>query len=341
MLLFFRNETGFGGNNGFTDFKRILGIPHRHARPMRMRCSCCRRPAAGLLPDGALAGAAASSAGCCRPSATPRAASCSAATTRCLQAHHLDAVGRDVRRGRRAVRAAGGHHQPRRDEPANSIEIAIWAAVGGRATLIGPIVGAFFVNGAKSWFTVSVPGVLAVLPGRLFIVVTLFLPRAWWGWSACAGGSGKGERDMTPDLMEAGAERLAAHQLAQPARPHRWRQRLRGPLVRGRWTPRTAHPVPGGHHRQLRRLQGAQRLSLTSTPGELRCIIGPNGAGKTTMMDVITGKTRPDSRQVFFGSRPSTCCADRAADRAAGIGRKFQKPTVFEQLTVFENLELA
>jgi urea transport system ATP-binding protein len=60
--------------------------------------------------------------------------------------------------------------------------------------------------------------------------------------------------------------------------------------------------------RQLRRLQGLNKLSLDIDAGELRCIIGPNGAGKTTMMDIITGKTRPDSGTVFFG-RPSTCCA--------------------------------
>jgi urea transport system ATP-binding protein len=100
-------------------------------------------------------------------------------------------------------------------------------------------------------------------------------------------------------------------------------------------------------------------LTLCIEPGEMRCIIGPNGAGKTTMMDVITGKTRPDSGTARFGRRvdllelPRT---DTSGDywqgidllklsepeiAKAGIGRKFQKPTVFEQLTVFENLELA
>ena len=84
------------------------------------------------------------------------------------------------------------------------------------------------------------------------------------------------------------------------------------------------------------------KLSLDIAPGELRCIIGPNGAGKTTMMDIITGKTRPDSGTVYSSAAPSTCCATSEADIAQlGIGRKFQKPTVFEHLTVFENLELA
>jgi urea transport system ATP-binding protein len=82
-------------------------------------------------------------------------------------------------------------------------------------------------------------------------------------------------------------------------------------------------------------------LSLDIAPGELRCIIGPNGAGKTTMMDIITGKTRPDSGTVFFGSTIDLLRYKEPEIARLGIGRKFQKPTVFEQLTVFDNLELA
>ena len=82
-------------------------------------------------------------------------------------------------------------------------------------------------------------------------------------------------------------------------------------------------------------------LSLYVEPGELLCIIGPNGAGKTTMMDVITGKTRPNSGSAWFGEDIDLLRLTEAEIVDAGIGRKFQKPTVFEQLTVFENLELA
>src|SRR5271167_2891620 len=82
-------------------------------------------------------------------------------------------------------------------------------------------------------------------------------------------------------------------------------------------------------------------LTLQIEPGELRCIIGPNGAGKTTMMDVITGKTRPDSGTVRFGEKLNLLGMSEPEIAQAGIGRKFQKPTVFERLTVFENLELA
>src|ERR1700742_2267908 len=82
-------------------------------------------------------------------------------------------------------------------------------------------------------------------------------------------------------------------------------------------------------------------LSLFVDPGELLCIIGPNGAGKTTMMDVITGKTRPDSGTARFGPDLNLLALSEPEIAHIGIGRKFQKPTVFERLTIFENLELA
>jgi urea transport system ATP-binding protein len=82
-------------------------------------------------------------------------------------------------------------------------------------------------------------------------------------------------------------------------------------------------------------------LSLIITRGELRTIIGPNGAGKTTMMDVITGKTRPDTGMVLFDGNIDLTKLDETAIANLGIGRKFQKPTVFENLTVLQNLELA
>ncbi len=83
------------------------------------------------------------------------------------------------------------------------------------------------------------------------------------------------------------------------------------------------------------------QLNLYIEVGELRCIIGPNGAGKTTMMDIITGKTRPDTGSAWFGQRIDLLRLSEPEIAQAGIGRKFQKPTVFEQHTVFENLELA
>ncbi|MCX7176742.1 MAG: urea ABC transporter ATP-binding protein UrtD [Proteobacteria bacterium] len=83
------------------------------------------------------------------------------------------------------------------------------------------------------------------------------------------------------------------------------------------------------------------KLALTIDAGELRCIIGPNGAGKTTMMDVITGKTRPDRGKAFFGQTLDLTRMSEPEIAHAGIGRKFQKPTIFENHSVFDNLELA
>ncbi len=82
-------------------------------------------------------------------------------------------------------------------------------------------------------------------------------------------------------------------------------------------------------------------LSLVLTPGEMRAVIGPNGAGKTTMMDVITGKTRPDTGDVLFGGDTDLTKLDEPGIAELGIGRKFQKPTVFEPHTVWDNLLLA
>src|SRR6478672_11699567 len=82
-------------------------------------------------------------------------------------------------------------------------------------------------------------------------------------------------------------------------------------------------------------------LSFTIEPGEMRAIIGPNGAGKTTMMDVITGKTRPDKGDVYFDGTHDLTALDETQIAELGIGRKFQKPTVFEMHTVEDNLRLA
>ncbi|TFZ03756.1 urea ABC transporter ATP-binding protein UrtD [Ramlibacter humi] len=150
---------------------------------------------------------------------------------------------------------------------------------------------------------------------------------------------------MTPDLMEAGARRAETAKAAAAS----------GKTESGGRAAGFARPVHAGDvdtsHGRILYLEDVSvsfdgfrainRLSLDIAPGELRCVIGPNGAGKTTMMDIITGKTRPDSGTVFFGSTIDLLRYKEAQIAQLGIGRKFQKPTVFEQLTVFENLELA
>ena len=177
MLLFFRNETGFGGNNGFTDFKRILGTPISTPN-MRMLLF--------VLTGTCLLG--------CYLAARWLVQS---KYGRVLQAIR-DAESRVMFSGYSPLPyklsiwvisavmcgIAGalyvpqvGIINPSEMSPANSIEIAIWAAVGGRATLIGPIVGAFMVNGAKSWLTMVAPEYWLYVLGALFIAVTLYMPQ--------------------------------------------------------------------------------------------------------------------------------------------------------------------
>lgn len=176
MLLFFRNETGFGGNNGFTDFKRIVGVAI--ATPQT-------RMVLFVLTGLALLGFF--------------------LLARWLVASKFGRVLQAIRDAESRVMFCGynpigyklaiwtisaimcgvagalyvpqvGIINPGEMSPANSIEIAIWAAVGGRASLVGPIVGAFIVNGAKSWLTVVAPEFWLYFLGALFIGVTLFLP---------------------------------------------------------------------------------------------------------------------------------------------------------------------
>jgi urea transport system ATP-binding protein len=96
-----------------------------------------------------------------------------------------------------------------------------------------------------------------------------------------------------------------------------------------------------GVHVAFDGFKAINNLSLTIAPGEMRAIIGPNGAGKTTMMDIITGKTRPDEGDVFFDGRIDLTRLDETEIAELGIGRKFQKPTVFESQSVEDNLRLA
>jgi len=176
MLLFFRNETGFGGNNGFTDFKRILDIPIA-TQSMRMTLFVMT----GLTLLGFFL------------------------FSKWLIGSKFGRVLQAIRDAETRVMFSGynplpykltiwvisaimcgvagalyvpqvGIINPGEMSAANSIEIAVWAAVGGRATLIGPIIGAFIVNGAKSWLTVAYPEYWLYFLGALFIAVTLFLP---------------------------------------------------------------------------------------------------------------------------------------------------------------------
>jgi urea transport system permease protein len=181
MLAFFRNDMGFGGNNGFTDFKRVLDIPIT-APGTRTTLYII----SGLYLLLALV------------------------VCRCIVMSKLGRVLTAIRDQESRLMFLGyrtlsyklfvwtlaavmsgiagalyvpqvGIINPSEMSPANSIEIAIWAAVGGRGTLFGPILGAFAVNGAKSWFTVAFPQFWLYFLGLLFVLVTLFLPRGLMG----------------------------------------------------------------------------------------------------------------------------------------------------------------
>ncbi|CAG1019007.1 hypothetical protein BURC_03851 [Burkholderiaceae bacterium] len=177
MLLFFRNETGFGGNNGFTDFKRILGIAIAQPSTRMVLFVITGLTLIGFYLFARWL--------------------VSSKFGRVLQAIR-DAESRVMFTGYDPLRykltiwvisavmcgVAGalyvpqvGIINPSEMSPAASIEIAVWAAVGGRATLVGPILGAIFVNGAKSWFTQAFPEFWLYFLGALFIAVTLFLPQ--------------------------------------------------------------------------------------------------------------------------------------------------------------------
>ncbi len=147
---------------------------------------------------------------------------------------------------------------------------------------------------------------------------------------------------MTPDLMDAGVEALQRHRLHAPA-PAPAGGASFGRLMQAQ-VPDFAHGVAlylDEISVSFDGFKALNALSLAIDVGEMRCIIGPNGAGKTTMMDVITGKTRPDSGHAHFGSNVDLLRLREAEIVRAGICRKFQKPTVYEELSVFENLELA
>ena len=176
MLLFFRNETGFGGNNGFTDFKRILGIPIAQPSTRMVLFIITGMTLIGFyLMARWLVGTKFGRVLQAIRDAENRVMFCGYNPLAYkLAIWTLSAIMCGIAGALYVPQV--GIINPSEMSPAAGIEIAIWAAVGGRATLIGPIIGAFFVNGAKSWFTVAFPEFWLYFLGALFILVTLFLP---------------------------------------------------------------------------------------------------------------------------------------------------------------------
>ena len=194
MLLFFRNETGFGGNNGFTDFKRILDLPI--ATPnMRMTLfvmTGCTLLAFYVLARWLVRSKYGRVLQAIRDAETRVMFSGYSPLPYKLSIWVISAVMCAVAGALYVPQV--GIINPGEMSPANSIEIAVWAAVGGRATLVGPILGAFLVNGAKSWLTVTAPEFWLYFLGALFIAVTLYLPHGVLGWGQSLMQKYKGRR---------------------------------------------------------------------------------------------------------------------------------------------------
>ena len=282
MLAFFRNDMGFGGNNGFTDFKELLGFDLQQDSTRSV-----------LVVATAIALAASYLA--CRTIVASRAG-------RVILAIR-DAESRTRFLGYRvesyklwlfvfsAVIAgiAGalyvpqvGIINPSEFAPINSIEVVIWVAVGGRGTLYGAVAGAVLVNYAKTFLTGALPEVWLYALGALFVLVTLFLPRGSDG-SLAGGGEG------AMNALIAQVVRLVIAR-SGPGRRSGARRARTGACRRSQgkilYLEHLTVSFDG-----FKALNG---LTLYIDPGELRCIIGPNGAGKTTMMDVITGQDPPE-----------------------------------------------
>jgi urea transport system ATP-binding protein len=205
---------------------------------------------------------------------------------------------------------------PSEFSPANSIEAVIWVAIGGRGTLSGAILGAVLVNLGKTYFTSALPSLWLYALGAIFIFVTLLLPRgivglfAWRGRATCRSHRRAGPAREAPDERDT-TER--GDTLALPG----WRHR------HFRWLPRVERSVPGAGSRRDARGDRSERRRQDDDDG------------RDHRQDA------PDRGKVVFGRNTDLTRLDEPAIASLGIGRKFQKPTVFEPHTVWDNLLLS
>ena len=365
MLGFFRNNFGFGGNNGLTDFKDILGFNVQSA-PTRAALFALSAIALGLgyLIAQAVVRSKAGKVLIAIRDAESRTrflgyrvenyktyvftlSACMAAVAGALYVPQVGII------------------NPSEFAPANSIEYVIWVAVGGRGTLVGAALGAVVVNYAKTTFTTGLlaPYWLFAL-GALFVLVTIFLPKGILGLIPSR--ATRSSPDSPPHRAEGASPTRRGEGLGVGGIPTIAVLPSPPPCpspTRGEGIPSCVAPhsrpsespmetvLDRSLTQSLLYLDGVtvsfdgfralDNLSLDISHGEMRAIIGPNGAGKTTMMDVITGKTKPDSGEVLFDKGIDLTTKDEAAIAELGIGRKFQKPTVFENQSVEDNVLLS
>ena len=315
-LAFFRNDFGFGGNNGLTDFKDIVGF---NVQSDATRAALFSITALALVLAFVLGKAIVTSKYGKALIAVRDAESRVRFLGYRVENYKLfvwvvSAVIAGIAGALYVPQV--GIINPCEFDPANSIEAVIWVAVGGRGTLVGAVLGAIVVNFAKTYFTGVFPEYWLFGLGALFVLVTLFLPKGILGLALTRRAPRAPLTPETPASTEArGAGGRAMSETEN------------GPLTRSLlYLDGVAVSFDG-----YKALRG---LSLILAPGEMRAIIGPNGAGKTTMMDVITGKTRPDAGDVYFDGRHDLTKLDETEIAQLGVGRKFQKPTVFENHTV-------
>ena len=317
---FFRNDFGFGGNNGLTDFKDLLGFSLQSAST---KAALFSASAIALILAYAVSRAIVGSKYGKALMAVRDAESRMRFLGYRVENYKLFAfVVSAVMAG-----VAGalyvpqvGIINPSEFAPGNSIEAAIWVAVGGRGDA-----GWRGDRGDRRQFRQDLfhwrlPRILALWP-RPALRPHHAVPAQGSAWASRSG------------------RRVISRAPKRPPSPLR-----KAPI-------RDAKPTIPSSPQSLLYLDGIsvsfdgykalRGLSLILAPGEMRAIIGPNGAGKTTMMDVITGKTRPDEGDAMFDGRHDLTKLDEAEIATLGVGRKFQKPTVFENHTVEDNLLLA
>ena len=321
MLGFFRNNFGFGGNNGLTDFKDILGfnVQAETTRNALLVASCLALAICFLI---------------CRAVVTSKfgkvlVAIRDAETRTRFLGYRVEAYKLFVFTLSACMAGVAGALyvpqvgiiNPSEFAPGNSIEAVIWVAVGGRGTLTGA--------GARRLRRELRQDILHHRLARALLAVRPRRPVHRGDPAAAARESSAPTNGGAP---------AAPRNSSSQSRPKRRTRRSEAMQLKTT----SAMLYLDGISVSFDGFKALNELSFLIEPGEMRAIIGPNGAGKTTMMDVITGKTRPDNGDVFFEQGAYDLSKlDETQIAELGIGRKFQKPTVFDMHTVEDNLLLA